>query len=435
MNHVSKIAYLPIEFSAREFHSKIALASHLIANGFAVLIGQQWEIYNQLNNLQPGIFLFKSHNKIHQNAMLIAKNNGHKIISLEEEVMALSDFNAIEKMSSEHIYDICDYILCNGQFEYSFHKSRNNDKAKLKITGNPRIDLLKDHYRPLYKEKINKIIEAYGNFILINTNFAFCNSIWDDKDQLKNIYIKAGGLNKNDSKSIKDYDDYLDWENASFKEIDNLVKVLSEKIEGINIVVRPHPGENFQKTKEQYKGLHNVSVVREGSHVPWTLASSFLVHTSCTTGLEAAVASKKAISIVPYKIWYSEQILSNKVNYIANNYKDAFGFISQFYESEKKISNFEDVNLEFYLHNAYSKNSIKEILCIFKDIKYTNDEIGFYFNRPAEMQKISKDKCSISINEVISSINNISFIDNLNITGLEKSISQVAESLFYIAAQ
>ena len=48
MSHF-KLVCLPIEYYAREFHSKALLAYQLAKSGWTVIIGQQWEIFNQLS--------------------------------------------------------------------------------------------------------------------------------------------------------------------------------------------------------------------------------------------------------------------------------------------------------------------------------------------------------------------------------------------------
>src|SRR6185437_6710777 len=69
--------------------------------------------------------------------------------------------------------------------------------------------------------------------------------------------------------------------------------------------------------------MPNVKVIHEGPHVPWTLGCELLLHTSCTTGLEAAIAGKQAASLVTMDTWASRAFLSNKVNPVFSSV-DAF---------------------------------------------------------------------------------------------------------------
>ena len=81
-----------------------------------------------------------------------------------------------------------------------------------------------------------------------------------------------------------------------------------------SIIVRPHPGEDLKRWDGLFAEYPNVSIIREGAHIPWTLACRVLLHTSCTTGFEAQVAGKAALSLVPRPSWITASLLSNQVN-------------------------------------------------------------------------------------------------------------------------
>jgi len=55
-------------------------------------------------------------------------------------------------------------------------------------------------------------------------------------------------------------------------------------------------------------------VVREGSAVPWILASTLLIHTNCTTGTEAITLGKPAICMLPTDSLVARRYLANRVN-------------------------------------------------------------------------------------------------------------------------
>src|ERR1700680_4311667 len=82
------IVYLPIELQVREFESKSLLAATLARQVYSVVLGQQWMLYANLGRLPPGVFLFKSLNKIHHPAMAEARRAGHRVVILEEELLA-----------------------------------------------------------------------------------------------------------------------------------------------------------------------------------------------------------------------------------------------------------------------------------------------------------------------------------------------------------
>jgi hypothetical protein len=59
-------------------------------------------------------------------------------------------------------------------------------------------------------------------------------------------------------------------------------------------------------------------LVRGGTAVPWILASEILVHTSCTTGVEAFALGKPAISFRPIYVPVIDNYLSPQINFVAD---------------------------------------------------------------------------------------------------------------------
>ncbi len=168
----SPIIYLPIEFQSREFDSKVLLAATLTERGYAVVLGQQWLLYENISRLPPGVILFKSFNKIHQAAMAHARQSGHRVVILDEEMLAQTEVKAVKALCIEGIFQWPDLILADGQFDHEILKRLSNGRNRIEITGNGRIDLLKPALRPLFQREIDEIVAHHGDFVLVNTNFS-----------------------------------------------------------------------------------------------------------------------------------------------------------------------------------------------------------------------------------------------------------------------
>jgi hypothetical protein len=70
-------------------------------------------------------------------------------------------------------------------------------------------------------------------------------------------------------------------------------------------------------------------VVREGSAVPWILASTLLLHTNCTTGTEAIALDKPAICVLPTDSAVTRRYLSNRVNPVARSVDEALALVNR----------------------------------------------------------------------------------------------------------
>jgi surface carbohydrate biosynthesis protein len=308
------IIYLPIEFQSREFDSKVLLAATLTERGYAVVLGQQWLIYENIPRLQPGVILFKSFNKIHQSAMAVARQSGHRVVILDEEMLAQTEVKSVEALCTEGIFQWPDLILADGQFEHEILRRLSNGKNRIEITGNGRIDLLKPALRPLFQREIDEVVARHGDFVLVNTNFTIANSIWQGAAQVTKIQMQAGFIKPNDAASMQTWQDYLDFEEANLPAMHTAIRELARRRPQQRIIVRPHPAEELQRWDGLFAEFPNVKVIREGSHLPWTMACRLLLHTSCTTGFEAQVAGKLAFSLVPRSSWITSSLLSNRVN-------------------------------------------------------------------------------------------------------------------------
>jgi len=435
--NLAKIVYLPIEHDIRELEAKSLLAVHLLKRGFHIVIGQQWELYNQISHLPPGIFLFKSHNKIHQNAMRQAKQNGFFVAALEEETLGACSYRNIEKNSTNELYDLCDYILTPGKFEKLFHQKKNK-KDNIFIVGNPRADILKKKYLDIFKEKITSIKSRFGRYCLINTNFGTANAFMGNVEQMKAIAINAGVIDLKNQESLSDFDFILDWESKNLISIKELIFELAKKNLGINFIVRPHPAESIQLVKSAYKDLSNVYVLREGSHIPWTLASEILIHTSCTTGFESFLAGHNALSLVYEENWYTQSILSNKVNFIFNSNEKIKNYLNDYFSESKSALKFEPTNineLEYFVDNIGGNSAVEKIATIFEDIPYKFNSFKFTLGPVSQRQEFQKIKCTIPVEEIEKLIKDFCLIEGNKFMEMNIKLQKMADSLFFISPQ
>ncbi len=353
--------YLPIEFSSRELEGKLLLAAHLLASGASVVIGQQWNILHNLERLPKGLVLFKSLNSIHRTAMHRARTLGFGVATLEEETLALTSEKAIAIFYDDSLSQLVDLHFCHGDLELRVAERFLGVNPKIKVSGNPRLDLLKPPYRQIYDHSVNRIRGEHGNFILVNTNFGWHNSALGSVEKVIAVYEKAGALDRSDPQSVQLLKDQLVCEQSNIAAALDFIRIARAALPNINIVVRPHPNENLNTWLRMYSSDPAVRIVREGSHVPWTLASCVLVHTSCTTGFEAAVARHPAISLVPKQSWVTDAFVSNSINVVCNSAESVVheiassglqwggGFEKRWVAAEQFVSSFA--------RNAFSSNS------------------------------------------------------------------------------
>lgn len=355
------IIYLPVEFQAREFESKCLLAAVLAERGYSVVLGQQWMLYANMDRVPPGVFLFKSFNKIHQAAMKLARQSGHRVVILEEELLAQTEEQAIAGMCAEGIFDLSDLILANGKFEHDILKRLGGGKGRIEITGNGRIDILKPALQSIFQDEVDAIKAKHGEFVLINTNFSIRNSIWQNLEQVTQIQIQAGFVRPGDPDSVKRWEEYVAFEDRNIKAMHAAIRELARRRPQQKIVVRPHPGEDLKRWDGLYSDFPNVAVIREGAHIPWTLASRVLLHSSCTTGFEAKVAGKIAFSLLPVRDWISNSILSNHVNLAFENPADIVAQTEKILDGVPPPAHAPSIDVGNYIWNWSDKDGTARV--------------------------------------------------------------------------
>lgn len=394
------IVYFPVEFQSREFDSKILLALTLAQRGYAAVVGQQWMLSVNYETLPAGTVLFKSFNKIHHAAMQQARAGGHFVAALEEELLAQSEEKGVAFSCADGIFRLVDLILANGEFEQRVMASINNGSARIEISGNSRVDLLKPDFRDLFAEKIDQIKQEHGDYVLVNTNFGIHNSVWQSKESVTEIGIKAGVIKPDDPQSVKDWQEYIDYEDANRKEIYAAISELSGRRPEQKIIVRPHPNENLQTWEEKFGGVKNVAIIREGSHMPWTMAAKVLLHTSCTTGFEAYVAGTPAVSLVPYNSWVTSSLLSNKVNPIFPSASSVVDAIEKILDGatapEPDAANRPP---EFYVWNAKKNNAASKISDLLTQMLPAQGRIELPSLRSLPLSPTLKAKFDVSLQE------------------------------------
>lgn len=65
------------------------------------------------------------------------------------------------------------------------------------------------------------------------------------------------------------------------------------------IVLRPHPSESLVFYQQAFASFPTVAVTRDDSVLPWIRAAELVVHSNCTTGIEAVLADRPVLNLLP----------------------------------------------------------------------------------------------------------------------------------------
>ncbi len=290
--------YLPIEISARELDSRLLLAAIAVSRGFDVLLGQKWLMHDNLAYMRPGVLLTKTLTATDGRFMEIAHRRGYRTASIDEEIPGLIATRQGLRWVMRNAVEAADLIFAAGEDHRDALAAKFPDcMGKVAVSGNPRWDLLRQEFRPTLAVEAERLKQCHGRFFLINTNFGLTNSAKGDTQAIIRSLVRSGRIDpaKAEDRAFIEAARQLEIVNAAC--IRELLQVLPRRFPEHQVILRPHPGERLRLWRDIVRDLPQVTVIREGAAAPWILASEALIHSNCTTGVEAFALGKAAICL------------------------------------------------------------------------------------------------------------------------------------------
>ena len=293
----------PIETINRELDFRLLLASMAASSANRLFIGQHDVIYRLVRYIHGGIYLgkniFLTPFPTDLSRYHFLKEQGFVLIHLDEE--GLSSYGEQDEWGpwlSARLDVKClskdDHVCTWGDYQRDFYRGLQPACIEhVQTTGHPRFDLYKQSLRAFYDPYVTALRAKYGDFILVNTLSSMANNPLGLSET-----FKPGPLNQYDPSDrvsrLHYFNDWADDAIASTR-FARLVNRLSVEHPDRQIVLRPHPSEDWQHYRAIFQGVSNVHVVHEGPVAPWLLACRTLIHDRCTTGIEAHLAGSDII--------------------------------------------------------------------------------------------------------------------------------------------
>lgn len=287
---------LPAEIRVREFDAKLLLACCLAERGLACFLGQRTEMDLMAGRFPPSVYVAKGLTKQSRRHLVSNRNFGHEIVAWDEEAICYcTREHYLARRVGEETVPLLSHLIAWGDDNAElWSEAAGRHNVPITVLGNPRTDLLRGEFRSLLAPQANELKKRYGRFILLNSNFGSTNNLIPDQTRFPE-HLDPGRVRLNNR--IGFIPEVAEWKLQMFRRMLEVPEFLARSFPDTTIIVRPHPAENHAVWQEAARGMSNVKVVYEGGVLPWITASACVVHSSCTTAMEAFLLDVPAVAL------------------------------------------------------------------------------------------------------------------------------------------
>ena len=311
-----KFLILPCETRNRELDAKLLLGCAATDRGFEVFLGAKREINMTAVDLPRSIYVQKSLSKRSYRMYDILDRVGHWIVGADEEGLTYyTPENYLKERVDPRSLNKTRALLAWGHENAEvWGEHPDISDTPIKITGNPRIDLLRPELRPFFQEEVDEIRERLGPFVIINTNFSHINHFFPGLSYARVLLDSSPKTPQpNDSFDVGAARHAMRLYRAFLEMVPALATAFPDR----TFVVRPHPSENHEPWRKATVDCPNVHVIHQGNVVSWLIAADALIHNSCTTAIEAYCLGTPPITYRPAISGPFDLDLPNDLSYCA----------------------------------------------------------------------------------------------------------------------
>ena len=339
---MDRYLYCMMEVGTREFLARCLTACIAAERGFTVLLGHQHTLTENASILPKGVYFSKGANAVAVTNMKTARRRGHLCVACEEEnfFRVLTD-NPLD-VCDNHLPSVCDLFLAMGEEEESYIRQKYDHRLPVIRCGNARADILRPELQPMFDQEVSELKARFGSYILVNSNPGIINSALPKNspneifEHWLDVDVFSDHLSKKQKADV--FQDFINFDEGNALALRGVLAGLASGNQ--TVLFRPHPGEISKTWERIIENLDasNIQIMAGGSHIPVILGAELVVHTSCTTGVEALLANIPSLSIRPSDARAYDYYLSNRFNVVCASPSEALEIIERHMTGDPTIS-------------------------------------------------------------------------------------------------
>jgi surface carbohydrate biosynthesis protein len=228
------------------------------------------------------------------------------------------------------------------------------------VTGSPRFDLLHPRFAQSWEAKRQEILREHGDFVFFTSRFGSANHFRRTLDETvdKRMETYTGD-------AVNSAPERFRYLRQLFEAYMRAIDQMAARFPNLKFLVRPHPLEEPETWRDHFKDTPNVAVQSGGSVIPWLIAARCVVHSACTTGIEAYILNRPVTEFHPQEIPRSEldPVLPGKVTGSIHTIDELALWIEANFAKEAPVNRraSSDDLIAFHLQNAREPNAYAEM--------------------------------------------------------------------------
>lgn len=302
MNNQGKNFILLVEMLERELPAAVLLGSELAGRGHTVWLIEKGRFRKSPASFTPSMVLEKGLTTGCLERYRAVRRAGHLLtVMCQEGFTYRSGEDYVERRVWGETLETVDNLFLWGERQKSDLEKFLPKVRYYGVTGSPRFDLLHSRFHKCWEAQEADIRQKYGDFVFVTSRFGAVNHFRRDLDGTleRRTEIYTGSAQE----TVNERFTYL---RKLFLDYVNIVEQMAGRFPDLQFIVRPHPLESVDVWKSHFQNIGNVLIRDGGSAIPWMSAARCVIHSACTTGIEAYILNRPVTEYYPASIPRSE---------------------------------------------------------------------------------------------------------------------------------
>lgn len=290
---------------------------------YLVSMSNKYEVFF----LKPDLVLLNYIRKGNKKFVSTCQEIGIMIGVLDTEGGVLKDADFVFRSVFKYVDKIDLYCLWGVKQYEALSKLNILSDDAIKVTGCPRYDFCVSPWSNALLDMPPAL--ANSKMVLVNTNFPIIQPRFQSAEKEASQLVSDAGF------EAEYVDNLLLQTKTARAEVVKTVKQLAPRFPQVMFIIRPHPFEDKNFYKDEFKGFSNVEVRQKGPVFPWIKSAIVVLHHNCATAIETMLMGKEPVHLKWIDTPLLNQPSSTQVSLHANSIAELEDMLKRLLEGKQ----------------------------------------------------------------------------------------------------